>query len=106
MAVSLLVNVPPANPIIISEFGCDLHNPYVNTASWAKGALEDLFSNRWPSIVGFCWWNEGWQNDNHKKHDTDMIILHDAALTRVFRDQFAKHSDKIQEAPVEVTKSE
>ena len=29
-----------------------------------------------------------------------MIILHDADLTRAFRDQFAKHADKIQETPV------
>ena len=26
-----------------------------------------------------------------------MIILHDADLTRVFRESFAKHADKIQE---------
>jgi len=37
-----------------------------------------------PGVIGFCWWNEGWQNDDHKKHDTDMIILHDVDLTRVF----------------------
>ena len=35
--------------------------------------------------------------DDRKKHDTDMIILHDVDLTRVFRDEFAKHADKIQE---------
>jgi hypothetical protein len=51
-------------------------------------------------VIGFCWWNEGWQNDNYKKHDTDMIILHDADLSRVFRDELAKHADKIQESPV------
>ena len=35
-----------------------------------------------------------------------MIILHDTSLTRVFRDQFTKHSDKIQETPIEMAKSE
>jgi beta-mannanase len=95
-----LVKIAPGKPIIIAEFGCDLHNRHVNAASWAKGALDDLFSNRWPSVIGFCWWNEGWQNDDRKKHDTDMIILHDAELTRVFRDEFTKHAGKIQEAPV------
>ena len=75
----------------------DLHNRHVDAASWAKSALEDLFSNRWPAIIGFCWWNEGWQNDNRKKHDTDMIILHDVDLTRVFRDEFVRRADKIQE---------
>jgi hypothetical protein len=51
-------------------------------------------------VIGFCWWNEGWQNDDHKKHDTDMIILHDVDLTRVFRDELAKHAEKIQETAV------
>ena len=27
-----------------------------------------------------------------------MIILHDVDLTRVFRDEFAQHADKIQES--------
>jgi hypothetical protein len=105
-AYSRLVKIAPGKPVIIAEFGCDLHNRRVNAANWAKAALEDLFSNRWPGIVGFCWWNEGWQNDDHKEHDTDMIILHDAGLASVFRDQFAKHADKIQESPIELTKSE
>jgi hypothetical protein len=29
-----------------------------------------------------------------------MIILHDADLTRVFRDEFEKHAGKIQETAV------
>ena len=95
-----LTKIAPNKPIILAEFGCDLHNRRVNAASWAASALEDLFSNRWPGIIGFCWWNEGWQNDDHKKHDSDLIILHDVDLTRVFRDEFAKHADKIQEEPI------
>jgi beta-mannanase len=43
-----LVKVAPGKPIILAEFGCDLHNRHVNAAEWAKAALEDLFSNRWP----------------------------------------------------------
>jgi hypothetical protein len=72
----------------------------VDARRWAKTALEDLFSNRWPAIVGFCWWNEGWQNDDHRKHDTDMIVLHDVNLSRLFRAELAQHRDKIQEAPL------
>jgi hypothetical protein len=93
-----LTKLAPGKPVIIAEFGCELHNRHVDVVKWARGALEDLLSNRWPAIVGFCWWNEGWQNDDHKKHDTDMIILHNEDLTRVFRDEFAQHRDKIQEA--------
>jgi hypothetical protein len=95
-----LTGLAPGKPMIIAEFGCDLHNRHLDVIQWSRTALEDLFSNRWPAIVGFCWWNEGWQNDDHKKHDTDMIILHDADLTRVFRDEFAQHADKIQEKPI------
>jgi beta-mannanase len=95
-----LTKIAPNKPIIIAEFGCALHNRHVDATRWATAALEDLFSNRWPAIIGFCWWNEGWQNDDHKKHDTDMIILHDVGLIRVFRDEFAQHTGKIQETPI------
>jgi hypothetical protein len=95
-----LTKLAPNKPIIIAEFGCDIHNRHCNAARWAKSALEDLFSNRWPQIIGFCWWNEGWQNDDTKKNDSDLIITHDVDLARVFRDEFAQHADKIQETPV------
>ena len=95
-----LTKIAPDKPIIIAEFGCDLHNPKVNAPQWAKAALDDLFSGRWPAIIGFCWWNEGWQNDERKKHDSDLIILHDAPLTRVFHDEFVQHADKIQQEAI------
>jgi len=95
-----LLKIAPRKPMIIAEFGCDLRNRHVDLVSWTRSALEDLFSNRWPAIIGFCWWNEAWQNDDRKKHDTDMIVLHDVDLTRVFREQFASHADKLQEMPV------
>ena len=63
------------------------------------GAGRTLFK----SLAGnrrFCWWNEGWQNDDRKKHDTDMIVLHDVDLTKVFRDEFARHRETIQETPL------
>ena len=95
-----LTRVAPGKPIIIAEFGCDLHNPRANAAAWAQSALQDLFSGRWPAIIGFCWWNEGWQNDERKKHDSDLIILHDPHLTEVFHDELAQHGDQVQEAPI------
>ena len=95
-----LTKLAPEKPIIIAEFGSDLRNRRVNAARWAEAALKELFSNRWPAVIGFCWWNEGWQNDEHKQHDSDLIILHDADLTRVFHDEFARHADKIQETPI------
>jgi hypothetical protein len=95
-----LVKLAPGKPIIVAEFGCDLHNHHVEAASWAKAALENLLSNRWPAVIGFCWWNEGWQNDDTKRHDSDLIILHSPDLTRVFHDELAAHADKIQEKAV------
>jgi glycosyl hydrolase family 26 len=95
-----LTKLATGKPMIIAEFGCDLHNRHVDVVKWTRDALEGLLSNRWPAIVGFCWWNEGWQNDNRKKHDTDMIIFHDVDLKRVFREEFAAHREKIQEMPL------
>ncbi len=95
-----VVRLAPDKPIILAEFGCDIHNPRVNAAKWAESALEDVFGGRWPRIIGFCWWNEGWQNDDVTKHDSDLIITHDAELTRVFRDELSTHLARIQEKPV------
>jgi len=55
-----------------------------------------LFSGRWPAVIGFCWWNESWENDDVRGHNTDMNILHDARLTKTFRDELATHADRIQ----------
>jgi hypothetical protein len=85
---------------VIAEFGCDIHHRKVNAGEWAKDALEGLFARRWPVVIGFCWWNESWENDDVRKHDTDMIILHDAGLTKVFREELAKHADKIVPPPI------
>lgn len=93
-----LTKIVPGKPIIIAEFGCDLHNKHCDAAAWARGALDEIFSGKWPALAGFCWWNEGWQNDNHKKNDTDMIIWHDSKVARVFREELAAHSDIIQES--------
>ena len=95
-----LTKVAPGKPMIVAEFGCDLHNPKLDAARWAEGALQALFSGEWPAVIGFCWWNEGWQNDERKKHDSDLILLHDPAVTRVFREAFARHADKLQTSAV------
>lgn len=95
-----LTNLAPNKPIILAEFGCDIHNRHLNCVNWAKAALEELFSGSWPKIIGFCWWNEGWQNDDTKSHDSDLIVTHDVDLTKTFRDELARHADKIQETPV------
>ncbi len=97
-----LTKLAPGKPIVIAEFGCDIHHRKVDAGVWAREALEDLFSGRWPAVVGFCWWNESWANDDVRAHNTDMVILHDAGLTKVFREELAKHADKLQGTPVTV----
>ena len=95
-----LVTIAPDKPIVVAEFGCALRHRKVDASDWARNALEDLFSGRWPGVIGFCWWNESWRNDDVRSHDTDMNILHDAGLTKTFRDELAKHRDKIQQEPI------
>jgi Glycosyl hydrolase family 26 len=91
-----LTTIAPGKPVIIAEFGCALRNKHCDAAEWARGALDEIFSGRWPALTGFCWWNEGWQNDDNKKHDTDMIIWHDASLLGVFQSELAAHVNTIQ----------
>lgn len=95
-----LTKIAPGKPVVIAEFGCALNHRKVDASDWAKTALEDLFSGRWPAVIGFCWWNESWENDDVRKHNTDMNILHDAGLTKTFRDQLTKHADKLQQEPI------
>ncbi len=95
-----LTKLAPGKPIVIAEFGCALNHRTVDASEWAKSALDDLFSHRWPAIIGFCWWNESWENDDTKSHNTDMNILHDRSLTEVFRSELAQHADELQETPV------
>ena len=49
-----LTKLAPNKPIIVAEFGCDIHHPKVNAASWARAALQDLFSGRWPAVSAFA----------------------------------------------------
>jgi hypothetical protein len=95
-----LTKLALGKPIVIAEFGCALNHRKVNAAEWARQALEDMFSGRWPAVIGFCWWNETWENDDVPSHNTDMNILHDAGLTKVFREELAKHADKLQPIPI------
>jgi len=90
----------PSKPILVSEFGCTAGNSSLDAGKWANDALSDLFGNRWPRIAGFCWWNEIWENDDNRQHDTDMIIMDDPALTAAFRSQFDRAAARIQEKAV------
>jgi beta-mannanase len=95
-----LTKLAPKKPIIVAEFGCDIHHPKVTASAWAHAALCELFSRRWPAIIGFCWWNESWENDDVVENNSDLFILHDSTLKTVFRDDLQSHRDRIQETPL------
>lgn len=95
-----LVAMAPAKPIMLLEFGCTAGNPHVNAAQWAGAALADILGGRWPTLAGFSWWNERWQNDNNPAHDTTMRVQDVPELAEMFRTNLAASVDKLQTRPV------
>lgn len=72
-------------PIFIAEFGVAMNNPLGDQAAWARAALTDITSSRWPRLIGFSWWNEWWQNDDEPNHDTTMRLQDNPQLAAVFQ---------------------
>lgn len=95
-----MMKIAPGKPLIIAEFGCALNHRSVDAAEWAKRALDDFFSGKWPAVIGFCWWNESWENDDTRSHNTDMNILHDRRLLGAYRAALERNADKVQESAV------
>ena len=77
----------PTKPIIVAEFGVTAGNDRVEPTRWAGRALDGLLSNQWPAVRGFSWWNETWQNDNVKAHDSELRIQHIAGMPALFKDR-------------------
>lgn len=73
-------------PIVVLEFGVTDGHSFGNQAEWAEAALNDMMDSRWPRVIGFSWWNEGWANDDNPDHDTDMWIQHNPELSAVFQE--------------------
>jgi hypothetical protein len=72
-------------PVFVLEFGATKNNPLGDQAVWADEALSTLFSNRYPSIKGFSWWNEHWQNDDNPNNDTTMRVQDNQVLAEIFK---------------------
>jgi len=85
-------------PIFIAEFGAAKNNPLCDQAEWARAALTDLTSFRWPRIMGFSWWNEWWQNDDNPAHDTTMRLQDNPELAAVFQ-ELAGNNPNVLGAP-------
>ena len=90
-----IVKLAPGKPIMIAEFGCTTGYPRVRAEDWAKPALKDILSGRWPHVRGFSWWNERWENDNTPAHNTTMRVQDNSALGRVFRETLKKFSPQL-----------
>jgi len=83
-AYARLDQLAPDKPVILAEFGATMNNPLGDQALWARAALEDIISFRWPRLIGFSWWNEWWQNDDIPAHDTTMRVQDNPELAAVF----------------------
>jgi len=72
-------------PIAVFEFGVAKNNPNGDQARWAREALTDITSFRWPRLIGFSWWNETWPNDDNPAHDTTMRVQDNPDLAAAFQ---------------------
>ncbi len=97
-----LAELSSEKPIVLLEFGATSGNPRVDQAAWARSALAEITSGRWPRLIGFAWWNDWWENDDNPRHNTNMYVDDNQDLTTVFR-ELVGNSDSIREGPV-VTK--
>ncbi len=84
-AVTRFTAMSPNKPIIIAEFGTDIHNPREPAAAWTGEALRNIIANRWPRVIGFSWWNETWPNDENPAHDSNLQVQASPPLAKVFR---------------------
>lgn len=87
-AYARLHRLAPRKPVAVLEFG-SARNGRVDPAAYARGALTDLLGRRWPQVVGFAWWNEGWPNDDNPQHNTTMRLQEQPKVAAIFRSRVA-----------------
>jgi hypothetical protein len=93
-----LVKIAPGKPITLLEMGTTAGSALLAPQTWAQAGLNDLFSNRWPQVRGFSWWNERFQNGDGAW--ADMRVQDLPALATVFRSTLAAHKAQLQTRPV------
>ncbi|NOR63692.1 MAG: beta-mannanase [Rhodobacteraceae bacterium] len=79
----------PEKPVIVAEFGTDVHNAREPAGPWADAALSLMLSGRYSNLIGFNWWNETWPNGDDPVDATDYRVGASAALTAVMRRHLA-----------------
>jgi hypothetical protein len=90
----------PEKPVIALEFGCTKNSPAAQPHQWAGAALDDIFANRRPRLIGFSWWNERRENDDNPKHNTTMCVQDIPELAAAFKNRLKSNSSKIAERPI------
>ena len=81
--------IAPGKPLALLEFG-STRGGRILPEMYAKSALTDITARRWPNLIEFSWWNEGWQNDNNPAHDSEMRVQMLPKVATVFRDSLGK----------------
>ena len=80
----------PDKPVIIAEFGSDVHHKKENAANWADAAMKMILSGRWPQLIGFNWWNETWPNGDNPNRATDLRVQSSPTLAKVMKNHLEK----------------
>ena len=80
---------------MISLFRCRLRE------AWARAALQEITSLRYPNLIGFSWWNERWQNDDNPTHDTTMRLQDNPELEEVFTELVGNNPQVLSNAAQE-----
>lgn len=99
-AVNQVAQIATKKPILLLEFGADIHHRIQPAEKWANAALTDLFAGRWPRVCGFSWWNETWQNDDDPRHDTSMQVQDSPALAHTLQSEFSQHRNQLVAKPI------
>jgi len=81
-----IIDFAPNKPVIVAEFGTAKNNLLLDQAKWARDALTNLDTERYPNLIGFSWWNEWWQNDSNSSNDTTMRVQDNPELEELFQE--------------------
>jgi glycosyl hydrolase family 26 len=89
--VARLTELAAGKPIFLLEFGTTAKARACepDPAGWTRAALDALVGGRWPSVRGFAWWNEGWDN-GPRRAPTDMRVQDSPELADAFRRALAR----------------
>jgi len=98
-AVQRAAAMAPGKPVFVLEFAVTMGNPLGDAAEWTDTAMNDILTDRWPSVRGFSWWNEWWENDDDPSHNTDMRVQTVPGLAAVMQAHLVGNT-KVLDRPI------